>query len=144
MKKIFFRMLPVIATGVVLTACNNAEEVKKQTDEQNTKIQSLVDAKLGELQTQADQECTALVDSLAQAQYGEWYAKEGKKKGVKPAPKPKPKAEEPKKDNKGTVTDRKNTQENIEENKVTDRKSTPEQNKNNKVTDRKSINKPNN
>lgn len=98
MKKIFFRMLPVIATGVVLTACNNAEEVKKQTDEQNTKIQSLVDAKLGELQTQADQECTALVDSLAQAQYGEWYAKEGKKKGVKPAPKPKSKAEEPKKE----------------------------------------------
>ena len=101
MKKIFFRMLPVVATGVVMTACNNAEEVKKQTEEQNTKIQSMVDAKLGDLQTQVDQECTALVDSLAQAKYDEWYAAEGKKKGVKPAPKPKPKAEEPKKETVG-------------------------------------------
>jgi len=102
MKKIFFRMLPVVATGVVLTACNNAEEVKKQTDEQNAKIQTLVDEKLAGLQTEADAACTALVDSLATAKYDEWVlAEESKKPGAKPKPKPKPadkpKAEEPKK-----------------------------------------------
>lgn len=101
MKKIFFRMLPVVATGVVLTACNNAEEVKKQTDEQNAKIQTLVDEKLAGLQTEADATCTALVDSLATAKYDEWVAAESKKPGAKPKPKPKPadkpKAEEPKK-----------------------------------------------
>jgi len=96
MKKIFFRMLPVVATGVVLTACNNAEEVKKQTDEQNAKIQSLVDEKLAGLQTEADAACTALVDSLATAKYDEWVlAEESKKPGAKPKPKPKP--QEPKK-----------------------------------------------
>lgn len=101
MKKIFFRMLPVVATGVVLTACNNAEEVKKQTDEQNAKIQSMVDEKLAGLQTEADAACTTLVDSLATAKYDEWVLAESKKPGAKPKPKPKPadkpKAEEPKK-----------------------------------------------
>ena len=96
MKKIFFRMLPVVATGVVLTACNNAEEVQKQKDAEVAKIQALVDEKLAELQTAADAECTALVDSLATAKYDEWVAAESKKKGgVKP--KPKPKAPETKK-----------------------------------------------
>lgn len=91
MKKVFFRMLPVVATGLVLTACNNAEEVKKQVDEQNAKIQSLVDEKLAGLQTEADATCTALVDSLANAQYEAWVAAEGAKKGVKkPVAKPKP------------------------------------------------------
>jgi predicted small secreted protein len=90
MKKTFLRMLPVVATGLVLTACNNAEEVKKQVDEQNAKIQSLVDEKLSGLQTEADATCAALVDSLANAKYNEWVATEGKKKGVKSAPKPKP------------------------------------------------------
>ncbi len=91
MKKVFFRMLPVVATGLVLTACNNAEEVKKQVDEQNAKIQSLVDEKLAGLQTEADAACTALVDSLANAQYEAWVAEEGAKKGgKKPVVKPKP------------------------------------------------------
>lgn len=140
MKKVFFRMLPVVATGLVLTACNNAEEVKKQVDEQNAKIQSLVDEKLTGLQTEADAACTALVDSLANAQYEAWVAEEGAKKGgKKPVVKPKPtttKTETTKPntisnrpgtnegDNKGTISNRPGSNE-ADQNKNTTIKSRP-------------------
>ncbi len=93
----------MLAVAVALTSCNNAEEVKKQTDEQNAKIQSMVDEKLGALQEQVNAECTAKVDSAAQVVYTAWLADEAaaaKKGGKKPAPKPKTetKKEEPKKD----------------------------------------------
>lgn len=121
MKKVFFRMLPVVATGLVLTACNNAEEVKKQVDEQNAKIQSLVDEKLAGLQTEADATCTALVDSLANAQYEAWVAAEGAKKGVKkPVAKPKPTTT--KTETKPTVGDGKPKMGNQTENTVGDGK----------------------
>ena len=129
-----------LAVAIALTSCNNAEQVKKQVDEQNAKIQTEVDAKLNGLQDQVNTECAAKVDSLATAAYTTWKeeeAKAAKKGGKKPAPKPKAK-EEPKKDNKGTVTDRKSTEQNIQDNKVTDRKSTEQNVNQNKVTDRKS------
>ena len=98
-----------LAVAIALTSCNNAEQVKKQVDEQNAKIQSEVDAKLNGLQDQVNTECAAKVDSLATAAFTAWKeeeAKAAKKGGKKPAPKPKvketPKAEKPK-DNKVDV-----------------------------------------
>jgi hypothetical protein len=135
MKKIFFRMLPVVAAGAVLTACNNAEEVKKKTDEQNAKIQSLVDAKLGELQTKADADCNALIDSLATAKYEAWLATEGKKKGAKPTPKPapKPKAEEPKKPAEPSITNRPGSNESENKGTITNRPGSNEAEQNKKT-----------
>ena len=101
MKKIF--MIFVAGAALALSSCNNAEEVKKQTEEQDAKITALVDEKLAGLQTQVDEECAALVADSATAAYETWYAAEGKKKGApKPAAKPKPAAPvEPKKETVG-------------------------------------------
>jgi len=104
MKKLF--MIFVAGVALALSSCNNAEEVKKQTEEQEAKIQSLVDEKLAGLQAQVDEECAAKVEEAAAAAYETWYATEGKKKGAtKPAPpKPKPTTpvkEEPKKETIG-------------------------------------------
>jgi len=102
MKKIFMNISAgtTLAVAIALTACNNAEQVKKQVDEQNAKIQSQVDEKLNAVKAQADADCTAKVDSAAQVAFAAWQdeqAKGAKKGGKKPAPKPKPK-ETPKKE----------------------------------------------
>ena len=102
MKKIFmtFSAVATFSAAIVLTSCNNAEQVKKQTEEQNAKIQSAVDEKLNGLNEEVSKTCAATVDSLATVAFTAWQAEEGKAhKGKKPAPKkttPKPK-EEPKK-----------------------------------------------
>lgn len=101
MKKIVYTIITGTIVAFTLNSCNNAEEVAKQKEAENTAIQEQVDAKLNELQTEASAACQAQVDSLATAMYDEWYAKEGKKKGAKPAVKPKPApkpVEEPKKE----------------------------------------------
>ncbi|MCX6199587.1 MAG: hypothetical protein NTY88_10275 [Bacteroidetes bacterium] len=120
MKKIFmtFSAVATFSAAIVLTSCNNAEQVKKQTEEQNAKIQSAVDEKLNGLNEEVGKACTARVDSLATVAFTAWQAEEakahkGKKPTPKPAPKPKdkPKAEVPKKgDNKviGTKDDANN------------------------------------
>lgn len=92
-----------LAVAIALTSCNNAAEVKKQVDDQNAKIQTLVDEKLNALQQEVDAECTAKVDSAAKVAFEAWQAEEAaaKKGGKKPAVKPKPvtpKKEEPKKE----------------------------------------------
>ena len=104
MKKIFMTLSAgtTLAVSIALTSCNNAEQVKKQVDEQNAKIQTLVDEKLNGLQGQVDTECAAKVDSLANAAFTTWKEEEAKnaKKGAKKPsvkPKPAPKKEEPKK-----------------------------------------------
>lgn len=109
MKKIFM-ILSASATlmgAVVLTSCNNAEEVKKKTDEQNAAIQAAVDAKLSGLQDQANKDCSAMVDSLANVKFEAWKEEEAKahkgKSKPKPKPAPKPK-EQPKADNKPAPT----------------------------------------
>src|SRR5688572_10567017 len=95
MKKIFmkFSAPATLALAIALGSCNNAEETKKQQDEQNAQIQTMVDERLNALQEQVNAECAAAIDSIAAVRYEEWYATEGKKKGAKAAPKPKPKAE---------------------------------------------------
>lgn len=103
MKKIFMNLSvgTTLAVAITLASCNNAEQVKKQVDEQNAKIQSAVDEKLNGLQEQVNTECAAKVDSLANVAYAAWQAEEAaaaKKGGKKPAPKPKPKPVEPKKE----------------------------------------------
>lgn len=92
-----------LAVAIALASCNNAEQVKKQVDEQNAKIQTLVDEKLNGLQEQVNAECAAKVDSAANvafAAYQEEQAAAAKKGGKKPVVKPKPvvKKEEPKKE----------------------------------------------
>lgn len=96
-----------LAVAIALASCNNAEQVKKQVDEQNAKIQTLVDEKLNGLQEQVNTECAAKVDSAANvvfAAYQEEMAAAAKKGGKKPVVKPKPvvkaepKKEEPKKE----------------------------------------------
>lgn len=105
MKKIFMNLSAgtTLAVAIALTSCNNAAEVKKQVDDQNAKIQTLVDEKLNALQQEVDAECTAKVDSAAKVAFETWQAEEAaaKKGGKKPAVKPKPvtpKKEEPKKE----------------------------------------------
>ena len=100
MKKIFMNLTAgtTLAVAIALASCNNAEQVKKQVDEQNAKIQSAVDAKLGGLQDQVNTECAAKVDSLANVAFTAWkeeQAKTAKKGGAK---KPTPKKPEPKKE----------------------------------------------
>ena len=74
MKKIFMNISAgtTLAVAIALASCNNAAEVKKQVDEQNAKIQSLVDEKLNALQQQVDTECAAKVDSAATAAFTAW------------------------------------------------------------------------
>ena len=104
MKKVFMKISAgtTLAVAIALASCNNAEQVKKQVDEQNAKIQTLVDEKLNGLQEQVNTECAAKVDSAANvvfAAYQEELAAAAKKGGKKPVVKPKPvvKKEEPKK-----------------------------------------------
>lgn len=101
MKKIFMNISAgtTLAVAIALASCNNAAEVKKQVDEQNAKIQSLVDEKLNALQQQVDTECAAKVDSAATAAFTAWQEEQAAAaKGKKPAPKPKPKPVTPKKE----------------------------------------------
>jgi len=101
MKKIFMNISAgtTLAVAIALASCNNAAEVKKQVDEQNAKIQSLVDEKLNALQQQVDTECAAKVDSAATAAFTAWQEEQAAAaKGKKPAPKPKPKPVAPKKE----------------------------------------------
>ncbi len=120
MKKIFikFSAPATLALAIALNSCNNAEEVKKQTEAQATQIQTAVDEQLNGLQEQVNAECAALVDSLANVQYSaflETAKKEGKKVVKKPAPKkqeakkPEPKKPETKADKMGGNTSTTNT-----------------------------------
>jgi hypothetical protein len=104
MKKIFmtFSAVATLSAAIVLTSCNNAEQVKKQVDEQNSKIQSAVDEKLNGLNEEVNAACAAKVDSLASVAFTTWQADwakahKGKKPVVKPKPKEEVKKEEPKK-----------------------------------------------
>ena len=74
MRKIYSTLTAgtALAIALVLGSCNNAEEIKKQTAEQDAKIQSLVDAKFSALQTQATADCSARVDSLVNVQFKAW------------------------------------------------------------------------
>ncbi|HLP50229.1 MAG TPA: hypothetical protein VK154_05055 [Chitinophagales bacterium] len=129
MKKIFMNLSAgtTLAVAIALTSCNNAAEVKKQVDEQNAKIQTLVDEKLNGLQDQVNAECTAKVDSLANVAYAAWLEEEAaaKKGGKKPAPKPAPKKDtkpsinnrpgsNESENNKGTLNNRPGSNENKE------------------------------
>ncbi len=106
MKRIFikFSAPATLALAIALNSCNNAEEVKKQTEAQATQIQTAVDEQLNGLQEQVNAECAALVDSLANVQYTA-FLEEAKKTGKKVIAKVKPKApvkkEEPKKETVG-------------------------------------------
>jgi hypothetical protein len=122
MKRIFMTMTgaATVALAIALNSCNNAEQVKKQVDEQNAKIQTQVDEKLNALQDEANKACSAKVDSLANAKFAEWKAEEekshkGGKAKPKPKPKPEPKKEQPKpvdpKKDKMTGAEQNNTQE---------------------------------
>ncbi len=98
MKKTIISTLKIAAVTVILASCNNAEEAKKLQEADNAAVQSSVDAKLAGLQEQVNAECTAWIDSSANAQYAAWYEIESKKPGKKPTVKPKPKPTEPKKE----------------------------------------------
>jgi hypothetical protein len=114
MKKIFMTLSAgtTLALAIALGSCNNAEQVKKQVDEQNAKIQSMVDEQLNAAKAEADAACTARIDSSANAEFAAWKeaeAKNAKKGGKKPAPKPKEtKKDEPKKDDKKVDVGQKN------------------------------------
>ena len=77
-----FSVPATLVLAIALNSCNNAADTKKQVDEQNAKIQSLVDTKMGELQDAVSQECAATVDSLANVQYAA-FLEEAKKTGKK-------------------------------------------------------------
>jgi hypothetical protein len=135
MKKTLLTIAQVAAIAVIMNSCgSNAEEVKKQVDEQNATIQTKVDEKLAGLQTQVDMECTTLIDSTATAMYNDWYATEGKKKGAKPAPKPapKPKTETKKEETKPDPGKERNggtgTTEEIQKKRNSDPAATPVEN----------------
>jgi hypothetical protein len=98
MRKIYMTLSAsaTLVLAIALNSCNNAEEVKKQTEEQAASIQTQVDEKLSGLQAEIDAECAAVIDSLANVQYTAYLeetAKSGKKGVVKPKPKPAAKAE---------------------------------------------------
>jgi len=102
MKKIFLVLGVCGAMAATLSSCNNAAETEKLTNEQNAKIQSLVDEKLTALEAEVAAECDAEVLTAATAQYDSLVlaaaatTKGGKKPVAKPAPKPVAKKEEPK------------------------------------------------
>ena len=104
-----FSTAATFSAAILLTSCNNAEQVKKQVDEQNSKIQTAVDEKLGGLNEEVSKACAATVDSLAGVAFTAWQEEQAKAtKGKKPAPKPKAKPapkpkEEPKKETKSTT-----------------------------------------
>lgn len=102
-----FSAVATFSAAIVLTSCNNAEQVKKQVDEQNAKIQSAVDEKLNGLNEEISKTCAATVDSLATVAFDAWQAEEAKAhKGKKPAPKPAPKPKETKVEPKNPKQDR--------------------------------------
>ncbi len=114
MKKIFmtFSAVATFSAAIVLTSCNNAEQVKKQVDEQNSKIQTAVDEKLGGLSEEVSKACATAVDSLASVAFTAWQEEQAKAtKGKKPAPKPKakpapkPEAKKPETGNTGKKGD---------------------------------------
>ena len=124
-----------LAVAIALTSCNNAAEVKKQVDDQNAKIQTLVDEKLNALQQEVDAECTAKVDSAAKVAFETWQAEEaaakkgGKKPAVKPKPKPvEPKKEEPKKDPQKERAGGNGSAPEIQKQRNADPKATPVEN----------------
>lgn len=101
MKKIFMVFAISASAALALNSCNNAEEVAKQTQEQNAKIQSLLDEKVAALEAEVAAECDSEVAALAQTQYDSLVAvaaKTGKKVVTtkKPAVKQEPKKEAPK------------------------------------------------
>jgi|GEM_PF-6251125 hypothetical protein len=104
MKKIFLVLGVCGAMAATLSSCNNAAETEKLTNEQNAKLQSLVDEKLTALEAEVAAECDAEVLTVATAQFDSLVAvataaasKGGKKPAAKPAPKPVvAKKEEPK------------------------------------------------
>lgn len=102
MKKIFMVFAISASAALALNSCNNAEEVAKQTQEQNAKIQSLLDEKVAALETEVAAECDSEAATLAQAQFDSLVAvaaKTGKKVAPvakKPAVKQEPKKEAPK------------------------------------------------
>ena len=101
MKKTIISTFKMAAVVAIMASCNNADEAKKLAEADAAAIQTAVDGQLAGLQEQVNAECTAWVDSAANARYTEWYEleskKPGKKPAVKPKPKPAPKPEEPKK-----------------------------------------------
>lgn len=134
-----FSAVATFSAAIVLTSCNNAEQVKKQVDEQNAKIQSAVDEKLNGLNDEVSKACAATVDSLATVAFDAWQAEEAKAhKGKKPAPKakptPKPK-EEPKVD-KGSTTNRPGATKEGEVKTTTDRPGATKANEVKSTTDR--------
>ncbi|MBL0308597.1 MAG: hypothetical protein IPP77_02585 [Bacteroidetes bacterium] len=107
MKKKFMNLSAVamLSASFILGSCDNAAENQKLMDADNTAIQTMVDAKMAELQAQADADCTAQVQEKADALYAEAMAaasKGGKKVVAKPVAKPAAKKEEPKPETVGS------------------------------------------
>jgi hypothetical protein len=135
MKKAFI----ILSTGATLTlaialgSCNNAEEIKKKTDEQNSNIRSLADQKLNGLQDQVNTECTALVDSLAKVKLEEEEKANTHKGGgkTKPHPKPEPKKPEPKPETKTDIHNRGGSNQGNNGSTVHDRQGTNQSQNNN-------------
>ena len=144
-KKIFLVLGVCGAMAATISSCNNAAETEKLTNEQNAKIQSLVDERLTALETEVAAECDAEVLTIATAQYDSLVAeaattKGGKKPAAKPVAK---KKEEPKKVDPGSTTNRPGASTPNEVKKTNDRPgaSTPTENK--PTTDRPGATKPN-
>ncbi len=98
-KKIFLVLGVCGAMAATLSSCNNAAETEKLTNEQNAKIQSLVDEKLTALEGEVATECDAEVLTAATIEYDALVlaaTKGGKKPAAKPTAKPTAKKEEPK------------------------------------------------
>ena len=85
MKKIFITLSATVTfvIAITLAGCNSAEQVKKQMDEQNAKIQTLVDEKLAGLEERVNKECAAKVDSLANVAFNAWKEEQTKVKAPK-------------------------------------------------------------
>ena len=117
-KNILFVALGSAAIALVMNSCGNQQDVQKQTDEQNAKIQKAVDDKLNSL----TYNCDSIVTVMATAKYDSLMAaeKDAHKGGThKPTPKPKP--EEPKKVEPSNPKKDKmqgNTQNNVDEKKA--------------------------
>ena len=119
MKKIFMTLsaTATLVIAIAFSSCNNAEEVKKQVEEQNATIQTAVDEKLNALQETVNAECTATVDSIANVAYAEFLASAAKntKGGGKKQLAKKPVATNPKEDrfknpNGGKTVTKENTE----------------------------------